>query len=391
MRGYKKIDDLLKLLELMYLEGAFSKQCVMEVLSVSFRSSEDKLLDLVKNFGDRHIKYVMEDDKKFFYAGYDFFRDLYNYLMKIYYMKTTTSNRLKGYFLILHLLNKRPGQTTTDLLDALADEGFVFNDSPLRNLLQDMVSHGVIRYVSEGNKYCYYLAKDSLQHLSDEELLDLYRALCFFSNSEFPYAVGDLAKRNLEMYMAHYRHMTFPDIDYFHVINKGFHLTLYEDLFVDLLEVMENKQSISVTKDGQTIPLVPSLFQLDVDLGELYLLGTDEAGKGHRVRIYEWLHRDIPTVQALPKKNIDRGFFTIKTEFNKEKFQLFRLRALYPKAKLTIHNAYTEVDVRAYSHEKIIEILLEQLPIIESINCDPAIESELRGILKEGGRHHATL
>jgi DNA-binding PadR family transcriptional regulator len=391
MRGYKNIDKLLKLLETMYLEGAFSKQCVMELLDESFRSSEGKLLDLVKNFGDQHIKYILEDDKKFFYAGYDFFRDLYNYLMKIYYLKTTTSNRLKGYFLILHLLNKKPGQETSKLLDALADEGFEFNDSTIRKLLQDMVSHGVIKYLVEGNRHCYYLADDSLQQLSDQELLDLYRALSFFSNSEFPYAVGDLTKRNLEMYMAHYRHIDYPDIDYFHVINKGFHLTLYEELFVDLLDAIEHGQEISAYLDGEQIRFIPSTFQLDVDLGELYLIGHDHNGQNHRIRVYQWLHSEEASVEPLPKRDVDRGYFTIKTEFNKEEFQIFRLRALYPKAKLTIHNAYTMVDVSQYSREKIIEILLEQLPIIESIDCDPSIETQLRKILEEGSQHHATI
>jgi len=391
MRGYKNIDQLLKLLEIMYLEGAFSKQCVKEILNVSFRTSEDKLLDLVKNFGNQHIKYLLEGDKKFFYAGYDFFRDLYNYLMKIYYLKSTTNKRLKGYFLVLHLLNTRPGQTASELLSSLSEEGFIFNDSPFRKLLQDMVDHGVITYDVQGNKHLYYLAEDSLQHLSNQELQDLYRALSFFSNSEFPYAVGDLTKRNLEMYMDHYRHIQYPNIDYFHVINKGFHLTLYEEVFIDLLEAMKAHKAITVTRDGASIRVIPTTFQLDVDLGELYLLAQDANKVIHRIRVYQWLHKDQPDTEVLTSTRVDRGYFTIKTDFNNEEFQIFRLRALYPHAKLTIHNAYTLVDVTAYKPNKIIEIILEQLPIIESIDCDPAIEKNLRQILTKGGQNHATL
>jgi len=391
MRGYKNIDKLLKLLETMYLEGAFSKQCVAELLGESFHASEGKLLDLVKNFGDDHIRYVLDGDKKFFYAGYDFFRDLYNYLMKIYFLKSTTSKRLKGYFLILHLLNKRPGQTTFELLDALAEEGFDFNDSPLRNLLQDMAEHGVIRYESQGKKHCYYLAEDSLIGLSDTELIDLYRALSFFSNSEFPYAIGDLTKRNLEMYMAHYRHMHVPTVDYFHVINKGFHLTLYEELFVELLDAIKEKRSIEVLQDGLITNFQPTEFQLDVDLGELYLIGRDHDGQRGRIKVYEWLHQQRPKMRSLSKRTVERAYFTIKNDFNNEEYQLFRLRALYPEAKLSIHNAYTTLDISAYGQEKIIEILLEQLPILESIDCDSVIEKDFRSILKKGRDLHATI
>lgn len=389
-RGYKNNKTLLKLLEHLYLYGAFTKDGVTRLIDVDEKTSERYLLDLIYNFGEDHILHFFEKNRKYYYAGFNYYRDLYNYLMKAYYLKTVTQGRLQGYFHVLHVLNNNPKLTAKELLDCLSDLNVIYNDSFIRDLANDMVEHGIISTSQVSNRLYYALTQDTLRDLTDEEVLSLYRGILYFSNTVYPFAVGDLTMRNLEMYLENFRKIKCQPNDFIHVINKGFHLTLYEESVIDILKKMDSLNPIPVMMpDGLMDSFFPELIHLDYESTELMLLGSLQSGVKGSIHLYSLLHQKTPVFLPEQSENVSEVILELNVTFSNEEFIVHRLMNDYPKSKIRIASDALYLDITLYNQSSQIEIVLQELPLLKSLVCEDIFKQHLKEILLKGVETYA--
>ncbi len=394
--GFKTPHKALQLLEKMYLYGAFSKHDVMALFDESFSASEKRLYTLIKTFGDNHIKALAIQQKSGYYADYDYLKDIYNYMMKIYRLKTTTPSRLKAYFLILSALHLKSNQTVFELLDLISLKGHVFNDSFLRNLLEDMVDHGVIVSENKGRTIVYSIAADSLSQLDNQSILELIRALKYFSNAQYPFAIGDLTLKNTQDYVKYHRNLNPSDDIWLRVTNRSFHLTLYEEYIWTILKMMDEGGHLIVNTSHlsqSTQALKPLAFELPVDDGELYLKGKLSDDTIAYVPLYAIMDNPIPEIEI--RKDCHQAdadskpyLLSLNIAFDKDAYQIHRLIALYPHAAFTIKPNSVDMDLSTYDSDKQIEITLEQIFYFNHVGCNDAQRLRLKQIFTEGVNCH---
>ena len=397
-RGFKSPYKTLQLLEKMYLYGAFSKQDVMALFSESFSASEKRLYSIIKTFGEDHIKALNLNQKSGYYADYNYLTDIYNYMMKIYRLKITTPSRLKGYFLVLSVLAEHHELSVFDMLNRISEKGHVFNDTFLRNLLEDMTEHGLIVTQFKGRTQFFSVAKDTLDGMDVQSITELHRALKYFSNTLYPFAIGDLTLKSTEEYALYSRDVSFPKADWLRVTNRSFHLTLYEEYIWQVLQMMENDELLNVKMSNFEMGsglFKPLAFELPVDDGELYLKGqlTNHAIAYipmYKIMAGEDLQCTLPENDFHINDPEHRFELTLDVSFQNEEHLIHRLIAVYPKADITINRNSVEMDLKRYEPEKQIEITLEQITLFKSLRCSAIQRQKIQSILTEGVLAHET-
>ncbi|WAM33875.1 helix-turn-helix transcriptional regulator [Caldicellulosiruptor morganii] len=194
---------------LVYLYGCYSREDA-KLFQIGKRTFDEELRRMrVFLKEDEYLSVEKEGKKALPCVVEDFFREVENPLINIYFSKTSTSLQTTLFFMILQILNssKDKKATTNEIMDKIyfaLDERTKDRavDSSIKRTLKQMQSMGIIRFLK---KEKVYVLSNTIERLfkgfSRDELKNIYLSVLFFINTNVPNVPGWFLKESLEKYL----------------------------------------------------------------------------------------------------------------------------------------------------------------------------------------------
>ncbi|ADQ47362.1 hypothetical protein Calkro_2562 [Caldicellulosiruptor kronotskyensis 2002] len=373
-----------------YLYGCYSREDA-ENFNIAKRTFDDELRRIRIFLGeDQYFSAEKEGKKSLPCIVENFFRDVENPLINIYFSKTSTALQTTLFFMILQILNLSENKKATftqisneisQVLDEdVADAGF---ESSLKRVLKQLQNLGIVKYLK--NEKVYMLCsqiKDVLKDFSIDEIKDIYISILFFINTNVPNVPGWYLKESLEKYL-----LELGEEEFLKDANRLFwftyvphHYILEEELVWKFLEAASNNKKIKVwyyprqKRHLSDFSCIPVRIIYDVKLGRWYFMvlrGEDlSALPVWRTEKIEILQEDFDPQKITPfVKKIEKCFF-VSVPNNKKGFKKIRIMFKCPpdspynfvlaRVKRELKNArITKIDERTFEVEYEISNIKE--------------------------------
>lgn len=184
VNGFNKLRNFTRTV---YLYGCYSREDA-ENFNIAKRTFDDELRRIRIFLGeDQYFSAEKEGKKSLPCIVENFFRDVENPLINIYFSKTSTALQTTLFFMVLQILNLSENKKATftqisneisQVLDEdVADAGF---ESSLKRVLKQLQNLGIVKYLK--NEKVYMLCsqiKDVLKDFSIDEIKDIYISILF--------------------------------------------------------------------------------------------------------------------------------------------------------------------------------------------------------------------
>ncbi|BCS82452.1 helix-turn-helix transcriptional regulator [Anaerocellum diazotrophicum] len=315
---------------IVYLYGCYSREDA-ENFNISKRTFDDELRRMRVFLGeDQYFSAEKEGKKSLPRIVENFFRDVENPLINIYFSKTSTALQTTLFFLILQILSSSENKkaTMTQMLDKISqvleqDVADTDLESSLKRVLKQLQNLGIVRYLKDEKMYMLCSqAKDVFEEFSIEEIKDIYISILFFINTNVPNVPGWYLKESLEKYLLELGQDEFlKEVDeLFWFTYIPHHYILEEELVWKFLVAASNNKNIRVwyypRQKRQITEFIctPVRIVYDVKLGRWYFMVLKEddlsALPVWRIEKIEILHDsfDPQKIMHLAKK-IEKCFF----------------------------------------------------------------------------------
>lgn len=301
-KNYNKMRVFLRLL---FLNGCYSKTSFKKYNLLSDKQYRNYTNILMEYFNDdcHNLEQYSRDSLQ---LNFEYHETTENYLVDSYLTKSSTSNYMSVYFLLLQILNtsERPLKRTeiTEVLYRIygfddissSDCSKEISESSIYNYLKEFV-HLDILVENEDNEF--YLNDDIFKDLSNKELISLCHAISFFSNVLYPSTPGYFLKNSLEKYIKYTRHVNLEDKNIFLHRFTPLHSVLDDEIVLESLKAIKNNRKIKVQyeklvfhdshykKESHKIKLYPIKVIFDFSLGRWYLACLDDENTLSMLRI----------------------------------------------------------------------------------------------------------
>ncbi|ADQ08287.1 Peptidase C54 [Caldicellulosiruptor hydrothermalis 108] len=335
---------------IVYLYGCYSREDA-ENFNIAKRTFDDELRRMRIFLGeDQYFSAEREGKKSLPCIVEDFFRDVENPLINIYFSKTSTALQTTLFFMILQVLNssenkKAAAAQILDRISQVLDRDVADTDleSSLKRVLRQLQNLGIVRYLK--NEKVYMLcsrARDVFKDFSTDEIKDIYISVLFFINSNVPNVPGWYLKESLEKYL-----LELGEEEFLKDANSMFwftyiphHYILEEELVWKFLEAASNNKKIKVwyypRKKRQSVEFVctPVRIVYDVKLGRWYFVVLRGEGLSAlpvwRTEKIEILQEGFDPQQILPlARRLEKCFF-VSVPTGKKGFEKIRLKFKCP-------------------------------------------------------------
>lgn len=138
----------------------------------------------------------------------------------------------------------------------------------VRNRIRQLVEYGCIELRERDQ---YGITKDSFSSLSDSQLTDLYRYVCFTSCTTYPRVAGSFLRRNLERHL-HRRGLEVPTVSPF-LLRHNTYNNIFDEELLYRLEVYRNHHQWTLFDGRKRLPVE---IRVDTNLGRWYVLCLSE-------------------------------------------------------------------------------------------------------------------
>lgn len=301
-KSYNKIRSFLRFL---FLKGCYSKNSFKKYGLLSDKQYRNYTGILMEYFKDEYHN-IEQYSRDSLQLNFEYYETTENYLVDSYLTKSSSSNYMSVYFLVLQILStsKRPLKRSeiTEKLYAIYGFDEVSNreytkeisEGSIYNYLKEFV-HLDILAENEDNEF--YVNDDILKSLSNEELINLYDGVSFFSNTLYPSTPGYYLKKSLKQYIKHIRNLELKEDDLFLHRFTPLHSVLDDEMVVECLKIIKENRKIEIDyeklifngscyeKEEYKIKLNPIKLVFDFSLGRWYLACMDDESKLSMLRI----------------------------------------------------------------------------------------------------------
>ncbi|WAM36222.1 helix-turn-helix transcriptional regulator [Caldicellulosiruptor acetigenus] len=335
---------------IVYLYGCYSREDA-ENFNIAKRTFDDELRRMRIFLGEE--KYLIDEKdgkRKLPCIVEDFFKDVENPLVNIYFSKTSTALQTTLFFMTLQVLNaehdkKASAGQILDKISQVLDRDVADADleSSLKRILKQMQQLGIIKYLKDEKVYLLCSqAKEVFKDFSIDEIKNIYISVLFFINSHVPSVPGWYLKESLEKYLLELGEKEFIEnaSSMFWFTYVPHHYILEEELVWKFLEAASNNKKLKVwywlrKKNKKTeFVCLPVRIVYDVKLGRWYFLVAKEeevlALPAWRVEKIEILQESFNPKQILPLANLIEKCFFVSVPKRKKGFEKITIRFKNP-------------------------------------------------------------
>lgn len=301
-------DTIRPLLRLMYIQGCYSREDIKDC-DMSGEKYDQELFRLRQLYDKdilqetRHGKYIVNQLK------YRPFITVQNFLAESYRLKGLTEHNLTLHFHIQQILQDKVKPLNSDsFLDSLEKLGLGhISKNTLVRKLNSMSMMGILQVGKDGRRKTYSIAEDPFEGLSVEDLLDLYLAVDFFTNTTYPRLLGHFLKKSLYNYLIQ-KHNLVPGPDIFNFQHNTFHDVLDEEVVWYILHAIEHQNMLQfvytswkrIVNESKTV--IPIKLLMDSCNGRWYLLAR-EIGFGLSVYRLSQIKNVVILEEKVPTPN----------------------------------------------------------------------------------------
>jgi len=331
---------------IVYLYGCYSREDA-QLFNIAKRTFDDELRRMRIFLGEeQYLSSEREGKKALPCIVEDFFKEVENPLINIYFSKTSTALQTTLFFMILQILNssKNKKASANQILDRLsevldeevADAGL---ESSVKRLLRQLQSLGVVKYLKKEKAYVLCgSAEEIFKDFSKDEIKDIYIAVLFFINTNVPNVPGWYLKESLEKYLSELGEEDFVkeanSIFWFTYIPH--HYILEEELVWNFLEAASNRKKIKVwyfprrKRQKSEFVCTPVRIVYDVKLGRWYFLVLKEneiaALPASRIERLEILDEKFDFQEISGLCGVIEKCFFVSVPLKREGFKKIKLR-----------------------------------------------------------------
>lgn len=277
---------------LVYLYGCYSREDA-ELFKIGKRTFDEELRRMrVFLKEDEYLSVEREGKKVLPCIVEDFFKDVENPLINIYFSKTSTPLQTTLFFMILQILNssKDKKASTNEIIDKIyfaLDERTKDKaiDSSIKRTLKEMQNVGIIKFL---RKEKVYVLSNTIEKVfsgfSKDELKNIYLSVLFFINTNVPNVPGWFFKESLEKYL-----MKNGEKEFVEEANQLFwftyvphHYILDEELVWRFWQAASSGRKIKVwyyprsKNERKEYTCIPLRIIYDVKLGRWYFIVLNE-------------------------------------------------------------------------------------------------------------------
>lgn len=292
-KNYNKIRDFLRLL---FINGCYSKKSLKKYNIITDKQYRDYTNLLLEYFNEENHN-IRQYSRDSLQMNFNYYETTENYLIDSYLTKSSSSNYISIYFLVLQILKKNDKPLKRKEITKEIYKVYGFHEQSKRNCFKDLSENSIYKYlkefvklgiIEENEQNEFSLKKDIFENLSDDELINLYDAVCFFSNSLVPSTLGYYLKHSIENYFKYIRKVNIHKNELFLHRFTPIHSVLDDKIVIDLLNSIKLKKKIEIEYhkwifenycyDAKKFKfkIYPVKIIFDLTLGRWYLVTLDD-------------------------------------------------------------------------------------------------------------------
>lgn len=244
--SYSKLRDFLRYL---FVYGCYSREDFNDIRDFSLRKYDDELRRLRILLGDKYLKEITREGKKYVRLDFSYYNILDNYLVESYLIRNYTPLNLSIYFNAYILLWKEEALSLDEINEQIENKINIERDfrSTTRRALEDMSSKGIIEKLKRDNRVLYKKREDIFKALTDDELKEIYIAVCYFSQVGYPLSLGRYLKDSLRRYMYYMRGFHVDELENIFLFKySNFQQTIDEEIVWELEHIIENQREVKI-------------------------------------------------------------------------------------------------------------------------------------------------
>lgn len=301
-KNYNKIRSFLRFL---FLKGCYSKNSFKQYGLLSDKQYRNYTNILIEYFREEYHN-IEQYSRNSLQLNFEYYNTTENYLVDSYLTKSSSSNYMSVYFLTLQILNESDVPLKRNLITEKLYEIYGFHEVSNRDYTKEISEGSIYNYLKEfvdldilgeNDDNEFYINNDIFEDLSDEELIDLYDGVSFFSNVLYPSTPGYYVKNSLYRYIKHIRDVELEDDSLFLHRFTPLHSVLDDEIVIECLKSIKDNKKIKIkyeklvfnesyyNRDEYEIEINPIKIVFDFSLGRWYLAFIDDEKRLSMLRI----------------------------------------------------------------------------------------------------------
>lgn len=301
-KNYNRIRNFLRLL---FLNGCYSRNSFTKYKILSDKQYRNYTNILMEYLNQEHHN-IQQYSRDSLQLGFEYYETTENYLVDSYLTKSSSSNYMSVYFLVLQILNisEKP-MKRNEIIEELY-KVYGFDEESRRDSVKEISEASIYNYLKEfvhldilgeNEDNEFYINDDIFGNLSKEELINLYDGVSFFSDILYPSTPGYYLRNTLLRYIKHIRDLDLEDNNVFLHRFAPLHSVLDDEIVVGILKAIKTKKKIKINyeklvfyeskyiKEEYRIKLSPIKIIFDLSLGRWYLAYLDDENILSMIRI----------------------------------------------------------------------------------------------------------
>src|SRR5690606_36113361 len=244
--SYNKLRDFLRYF---FVYGCYSREDFDDIRDLSSRKYDDELRRLRILLGDKYLKEITKGGKKYVRLNFTYYNSVENYFVESYLIRNYTSLCLSIYFNDYIILWEDGGLCLYEINEKIKSKISIERDfkSTTRRILEDMSAKGIIEKLKRDNRVLYKKKEDIFKHFTDDELIKLYLAVCYFSQVKYPLSLGRFLKDSLRRYMHYIRGLYLDKLENLFLFKySNFQQVIDEEIIWDLEHIIANQGKVKI-------------------------------------------------------------------------------------------------------------------------------------------------
>lgn len=210
----------------------------------------------------------------------DFYESSYNFLSNTYLNKSLRDNSFY-YILILQILSDGASMMTVDIHNAIWDYDLNCdidgNDLGIYRAAEDLTSMGLLTAEVIDRKKYYKISNNILDTLTEGEILELYTAISFFSNTALLSVPGYYFKQTLEKYLDSIGSTNTPSTNIWQYRCCNYSKIVDDEVLSIATSAIRNNNSLEIKVGAKKHPfrIDPKYISTTYPTGRSYLHSAD--------------------------------------------------------------------------------------------------------------------
>ncbi len=301
-KNYNKIRTFLRLL---FLKGCYSKKTFKKYGLLSDKQYRN-YTGILREYFNEDYHNIEQYSRDSLQLNFEYYETTENYLVDSYLTKSSTSNYMSVYFLLLQILNIEKVPLRRNEISERLYAIYGYDEDTNRKDCKDISEASIYNYLKEFVKLDilkenedneFYISHDIFKDLSNEELINLYDCVSFFSNVLYPSTPGYYLKESLKNYRKYIRNMKLEEQNIFLHRFIPLHSVLDDGIVIECLGAIKDNKRIQVNYEKLTfddsyykeskyeMKISPIKLIFDFSLGRWYLAYLDDEDRLSMLRL----------------------------------------------------------------------------------------------------------